>query len=1288
MIALINDDFITYCYLFFYRSLVECSAKLQNPIIACARIADESDECAPGTHFRPDGLACLSCPPGTYQPMTSRSQCENCSPPADGFIIDTEGVGATSQMQCHRPLPMLKSIDPDDGLQAGSTMVKIEGSNFLIDSNLTVAFGDNPGTIVASDASYIIVQSPPFTKMARIPSRTNGVTVPVEIRFSNGVTRSTSFVYRPNPSVDRFEPTTFVISGGQTIAVRGADFDAAQTHALMVQVSFRGMPYTALRSHCNLESPVLLLCKTPDLSALLPKATSSISRIKRQAAAGRQLHLQKPVCLSPFNARDWSFRFVFVFEQTFQISADADVPLGIYDDPSVDRWGQETVLSSVGDTITITGARFHCGIRNNDISVLVADRICDIRSIENDKIVCKPPRQRSANRIREPVMVQIGANVAMGVGYIQYQYSNIPTFLPTSAPATTTTTTEMTPPTRRRPRVTLSTATTPRPPPTTTTLPVTTPFWMRKITVPPTFTVPTPPPKRQYYPDRNFLTRTAPPPPPPPAPAPADQYRKQYQSGADRLYPGYERYSNALNYAVSSTIPAPIELAATTPTTTTTTSTRPVLRSWRYTRPPPPPYAAPAPARPAPVPPQPLPVSTETPMKVTTPKSSYFVTIFWGPKGPPSTTPDFEDLMPKLKQERMTTSNSNWKTAMPNNNNNYHQHKQFNPNHHLHHHQQPPSHSIADQRFNQLEELGQQQELPAYSNENQNFGDGEDDANAEVLIWPSSEPKQADGSVHHMKPDSPRFEPPAVPPAVNPNRQWQQPETREEIALNNLRKSVIRGNSMPVSDGKNLNIKKQQQQQQQSTGEEDSASTTTDNSFFHSFTDANVNSAVLIAIVVGATLIMLMLIIITAVVVSARARRGNGRSWKKGHRASKDPRHTTSTRSLHSNDSVSTITFRGAPTVGGGGAGGSSGLSEHGTMVIENGHVLSGTVGSPASRANLAAAAATIDRLPLVLHNKINDMLIHAKRIKVTSTLVRGQYGDICLGKLWPSNASTSHDTITVTIKTLNRFVMDLDSTSLIEAFLSDALMLKGFYHRNVSAPYAVAFSGQRPLVIYPYYENGSLKAYMTNKNKEILVFQLLDFASQIATAMVYLSAQNFVHKDLATRNCVVTPDFEVKVADNALVKDVYGREYVYVETARDFLPVRWMAPESLTDLQFSQKSDVWSFGVLLWELLTRGRLPHSHIHNSEIVSFLQNQVQQHTLGGTRPVMRLPRPSNVPPELCDIVDKCCQLEPSRRPTFGWLQERLTTLLDQRHMISAYNVPIMPIEGGNSPTTGT
>lgn len=227
-------------------------------------------------------------------------------------------------------------------------------------------------------------------------------------------------------------------------------------------------------------------------------------------------------------------------------------------------------------------------------------------------------------------------------------------------------------------------------------------------------------------------------------------------------------------------------------------------------------------------------------------------------------------------------------------------------------------------------------------------------------------------------------------------------------------------------------------------------------------------------------------------------------------------------------------------------------------------------------------------------------------------------------------------------------------STETVEDFLKEGMLMKDFCHRNVLCLIGVSIDDRgMPMILLPFMLHGSLKNYIKNPSLMLTVRDLLLFSEQVADGMRYLSEKKFVHRDLATRNCMLDETLIVKVADFGLSRDIYTKDYYTSEDRQVKLPVKWMAVESLTKATYNVKTDVWSFGVTLWELLTRGSTPYPDISNWDVRSYLQDG------------RRMAKPDACPEEIYELMLRCWSEDPNARPTFAEVYSDLHSMLNDQ-----------------------
>ncbi|KAK5984429.1 Serine/threonine protein kinase [Trichostrongylus colubriformis] len=166
-----------------------------------------------------------------------------------------------------------------------------------------------------------------------------------------------------------------------------------------------------------------------------------------------------------------------------------------------------------------------------------------------------------------------------------------------------------------------------------------------------------------------------------------------------------------------------------------------------------------------------------------------------------------------------------------------------------------------------------------------------------------------------------------------------------------------------------------------------------------------------------------------------------------------------------------------------------------------------------------------------------------------------------------------------------------------------------------------------------------------------ITLKQLLMFAVQVSYGLEYLSSKGFVHRDVAARNVLVHGKNACKIGDFGLCRNLYADNSLY-KSKGGRLPLKWMSPEAIRHYEFSAQSDVWAFGVLLFEIITLGGSPYPSVSPEEMLPFLEN-------GG-----RMERPDNCPENFYDVMCQCWTVNPRLRPDFSVIRQKLASLLEE------------------------
>ncbi|XP_014214413.1 tyrosine-protein kinase Dnt-like [Copidosoma floridanum] len=315
---------------------------------------------------------------------------------------------------------------------------------------------------------------------------------------------------------------------------------------------------------------------------------------------------------------------------------------------------------------------------------------------------------------------------------------------------------------------------------------------------------------------------------------------------------------------------------------------------------------------------------------------------------------------------------------------------------------------------------------------------------------------------------------------------------------------------------------------------------------------------------------------------------------------------------------------------------------ERGTGIGPAQTFLSPDTPPPPSAASVSTYRRLDERSNRELYERIQEITIQRCRVRLLSVEMEGTFGRVYRGSYHEEGATTPKD---VLVKTAAEHA----SQAQMALLLREGLSLYGLNHPGLLAVLGVSVEDRgAPFLLYPHTGYRNMKRFLLRCKlssegpaRALTTQELVEMALQIAKAVQYLHRKRLVHRDIAARNCVVDDELRVQIADNALARDLFPQDY-YCLGDNENRPIKWLAIESLLNKSFSTASDVWAFGVLLWELTTLAQQPYVEVDPFEMASYLRDGY------------RLAQPVNCPDELFAVMAYCWAMSPDERPTFSQL----------------------------------
>ena len=256
--------------------------------------------------------------------------------------------------------------------------------------------------------------------------------------------------------------------------------------------------------------------------------------------------------------------------------------------------------------------------------------------------------------------------------------------------------------------------------------------------------------------------------------------------------------------------------------------------------------------------------------------------------------------------------------------------------------------------------------------------------------------------------------------------------------------------------------------------------------------------------------------------------------------------------------------------------------------------------------------------------NKKDEWEIKRSSVQLTKQLQAGEFGEIMKG--------TWNGTKAVAVKIPTSKSMGMQELQI----------MKKLHHKHIIQLYGVCTEGKPMYIVTELMKNGSLSDHLQKGDGQHLKLpELVNIAAQVASGMAYLEEQHLIHRNLAAQNVFIGGGNIVKIANFRMARVTIGDEYI--PELGEKLRIKWTAPEAAVCDHFSIKSDVWSYGILLWELITHGQVPYQGMKPA--------QVMTHVIYG----YRMPQPLGCPGGLYQIMMNCWKDKPEERPTFEYLK---------------------------------
>nr|3BKB_A Chain A, Proto-oncogene tyrosine-protein kinase Fes/Fps [Homo sapiens]3CBL_A Chain A, Proto-oncogene tyrosine-protein kinase Fes/Fps [Homo sapiens]4E93_A Chain A, Tyrosine-protein kinase Fes/Fps [Homo sapiens] len=275
----------------------------------------------------------------------------------------------------------------------------------------------------------------------------------------------------------------------------------------------------------------------------------------------------------------------------------------------------------------------------------------------------------------------------------------------------------------------------------------------------------------------------------------------------------------------------------------------------------------------------------------------------------------------------------------------------------------------------------------------------------------------------------------------------------------------------------------------------------------------------------------------------------------------------------------------------------------------------------------------------VVLHRAVpkDKWVLNHEDLVLGEQIGRGNFGEVFSGRLRADNTLVAVKSCRETLP-----------PDLKAKFLQEARILKQYSHPNIVRLIGVCTQKQPIYIVMELVQGGDFLTFLRTEGARLRVKTLLQMVGDAAAGMEYLESKCCIHRDLAARNCLVTEKNVLKISDFGMSREEADGVYAASGGLRQ-VPVKWTAPEALNYGRYSSESDVWSFGILLWETFSLGASPYPNLSNQQTREFVEK-------GG-----RLPCPELCPDAVFRLMEQCWAYEPGQRPSFSTIYQELQSI---------------------------